>query len=113
MSKSELLQFCRFFKGESQNPFSFTHPLRFYIWMFEQRWVEETLAAQEKQAVSPFLSDALTCYMAAGLSDFENRDGVPVMLKAVLYDLFLKGNELPLNDEFKRFYASWKSKEVA
>lgn len=103
-----LLQFCRYFKGEGSNPFS-RPSLRFWIWEFEKQYVG---ASAETQQLSPFLQDALERYRRAGLTGFEKADGIPVFLKATLYMLFLKGNELPLNDEFYRFYDQWKKRKV-
>ena len=108
MSENPLLRFCRYYKGESTNPFP-DPSLRFWIWEFEKKYVDESLASED---LTPFLREALTAYRHAGLSDFRNTDGVSVLMKAVLYQLFLKGNELPLIDEFVRFYDEWKKKEV-
>lgn len=109
MKDNYLLRFCRYFKGEDSNPFP-PQTLRYWIWEFEKQYVNESA---ETRQLSPFLQDALTRYRRAGLSEFEKADGVPVFLKAVLYMLFLKGNELPLNNEFVRFYGEWKKQEVA
>ena len=108
--KSKLLKFCRYYKGEKENPFPVS--LRYWIWEFERRWVDDTLASAQSEEGTPFLSDSLSRYRVAGLEDFAVDDGVPLLLKATLYALFLKGNELPLNDEFRRFYGLWKNEEL-
>ena len=95
MKKNELIELCRYYKGEAQNPYKNGDKAAF--WECERTWVDMMLAE----------SDALVrCwdeYAAGGLADFEKHDGVPALLKALLYSRFvywLTGTA----SEFKTFY---------
>ena len=95
MEKNELIKSCRYYKGEDHNPYENGDEAAF--WEYERTWVDMMLAE----------SDALVRswdeYSASGLADFEKHDGVPALLKALLYSRFvywLTGTA----SEFKNFY---------
>ena len=41
MSKEDLIKFCRYFKGEAENPWK--DCIEEHLWEWEKKWVEFTL----------------------------------------------------------------------
>lgn len=107
MFTDELLKHCRYYHGEKENPYALS--LLYWVWEFEKKWVEESKHAE----VSPFFSEALSQLLRATGNSFDVGDGVPLYLRAAMFMLFLKGNELPRIEEFMKFYRDWKNGEVA
>ena len=77
--ETKYLQFCRFYKGEKECPFD---DFRDHIWEAEMLWVK----AHENNRLS--LECSLERYTMDGLIAFEMHDGVPISLKAVLYEKY-------------------------
>ena len=95
MKKDELIELCRYYKGESQNPYENGDMAAF--WEYERTWVDMMLTESDT------LVRCWDQYAADGLADFEQNDGVPTFLKALLYSRFvywLTGTPA----EFKTFY---------
>ena len=96
MNKREkLINGLRYYKGEPQNPYENGDAAAF--WEYERTWVDMMLA--ENDALVRCWDE----YTAGGLADFEKHDGVPALLKALLYSRFvywLTGTA----SEFKVFY---------
>ena len=92
MDKS-LLKSCRYYKGEPSNPYEGKDPNKAMLWSYEQ---------------SPADSGTLEDYEAYGLKSFNADDGVPISLKAFLFNRFMHwqgGNGMEADREgFKRFY---------
>jgi hypothetical protein len=109
MSKSKLLQFCRFFKGEAQNPFEGKVPEKAQLWNWEAAWVSFADAAfvDENCEKSQVLSFMIREFIDAGLSDFQSMDGRPATLKAFLFNRFSHWDE---GGDFKRWYVEKYSK---
>lgn len=102
MTKDELIKFCRYYKGEKDSPFDGGN--KSMLWFYERIWVFDTLEAYEKNA--DVFGDMLNEYVSVGLGSFQQADGVPVSLKAVLFNRYAKGcNSLQDSVEpFKKFY---------
>lgn len=104
MKHNELIKFCRYYKGQKEppddNPF----------FGYEKAWVELTEKAVEKEdaEAQELLSEYVLTYLRYGLQTFQQSDGVPATLKALLLDRYLHwlgGNGLKIDaDGFKRFY---------
>lgn len=95
MKKDVLIQLCRYYKGEPQNPYENGDKAAF--WGYERTWVDMMLTEDDA------LVRCWDEYAAGGLADFEKHDGVPALLKALLYSRFvywLTGTA----SEFKKFY---------
>lgn len=81
MTKNEqLLNACRYYKGESSNPFTKGNKATF--WEYEEKWIELTASN------SAILANAIDEYIGAGLSDFEIGDDTPLSLKAMLFNRY-------------------------
>lgn len=95
------LDFCRYYKGEEYCPDNLEGNAAMF-WTAEQKYAEEM-----KNEESDLLDSQLEDYMAAGLTNFNVGDGVPVYLKAGLFFLFGKynsGGMLEAAKDFSNFY---------
>ena len=72
MTRKELIRFCRYYKGEKENPFSIS-PV-WYIWNIEKEWVDKMII---NNAECQDLSLALNHYVSYGFKDFEKNDHIP------------------------------------
>lgn len=101
-NNNELLQFCRYYKGEDKCPFD-DDPNKAMLWDYEQIWVIEH--KRNKSELSNYQEECMHDYISHGLADFQNKDGIPISLKALLFNRY----ELPDNDTspFKRFYKKY------
>lgn len=102
-SNNPLLKSCRFYRGESSNPYEGTDANKAMMWSYEQMWVKSA-----ERGLSPADSETLEDYEAYGLKSFSSDDGVPLSLKAFLFNRFLHwqgGNGMEIDrDNFKQFY---------
>lgn len=78
MEKKDFLPFCRYYKGEKECP----KDTKASFWEYEKKWIEFSIDKDDT------LGDMLDEYIAAGLSEFEMRDGIPVTLKALLFNRY-------------------------
>lgn len=98
--KDALPSFCRFYKCEEKCPF--TDADKQIFWLCEKWWMEQTKLANDtgSERISPLVYE----YMNAGLSQFEKYDGVPITLKAVLFNRYCKYMERRDIQGFKEIY---------
>lgn len=103
MRTSELLKSCRFYRGETINPYEGADSNRALMWSLEQMWVKRA-----ERGLSPADSETLKDYEAFGLKSFSADDGVPLSFKAFLFNRFMHwqgGNGMKNDrDAFKQFY---------
>lgn len=92
--KKELIKKCRYYKGEEKCPKSLSHNGEM-IWFYELAWVNHELNGYDNRI-------DLGEYIGAGLRNFCGDDGVPMSLKALLFNRFMKwvGDV----EGFKKFY---------
>jgi hypothetical protein len=90
-----MVRFCRYYKGESECPHQNGEKAAF--WECEKAWVDLSLIE------SDLLVENMNEYRSAGLLDFEDGDGVPVLLKALLYNRYVYWSYGTPNG-FKDFY---------
>lgn len=95
MEKQDLLQFCKYYKGEEESPYQGTKNA---LWGFEKTWVAFSLNPEKG---FDYLSNCLNEYLSCGLRDFEKFDDTPITLKAVLFNRFEQWDE---GGDFKAFY---------
>ncbi|MCM1168312.1 MAG: hypothetical protein NC324_00055 [Bacteroides sp.] len=99
-TREDLIKCCRYYKDEKENPFNGGDEERF--WFYESIWVEHTLLQDG------FFDYCVDDYVADGLIDFNKDDGVPLTLKAVIYNRYqhwLGGYGLEIDrNGFKEFY---------
>ena len=94
-NRESMIAYCRYYRGEQENPHNGGDAAAF--WGIEKAWVDKSLAQSD---------DLVVCadeYAAAGLTDFETGDGVPALLKAILYNRFVYWTSGTPSD-FKSFY---------
>ena len=110
MKESDLLQYCRYYKGERKNPYEGKEQNKAMLWMYERAWIHDTMAVIARGHANVPESRNLDEYVAVGLSDFENADGVPITLKSLLFNRYAQGNMSSLADcvePFKKFYKQY------
>ena len=79
MKKEVFIQSCRYYKGEKENPYNGDTGM---FWTCEQSYVE--MSATQDDALVVCFNE----YNAHGLTKFEEKDGVPLLLKALLYNRY-------------------------
>lgn len=108
-SKKELLQFCRYYKGEKDNPFE-TSPRR-HIWAMEKEWYDDT--SDLSADMGNTMRDALERFISSGLDDIDKFDSTPLTLKAMLFALLEHWNEgIVTRESFTKFYHNWLSNNI-
>lgn len=104
MNKTDLIPFCRYYKGEKGNPFKTGNSALF--WEYEEKWIEFTLEAY-KENDSPILGTCINEYVSAGLGQFDMTDKAPATLKALLFNRYLHFTSYSIKEgaePFKKFY---------
>ena len=101
--KQELMEFCRFcrlYKGEKENPYK-GEQNKACLWSYERAWLLEFAKPQSR-----LLMSYLSQYTAVGLTCFSTHDGVPITLKALLFNRYARTHYSPYEaaESFKRFY---------
>lgn len=107
VNKEDLIQYCRYYKGERENPYEGKDQNKMMLWLYERTWVHDTMAVIARGDVNASESRNLDEYTAVGLAEFENADGVPITLKSLLFNRYAQGNMSSMMDcvePFKKFY---------
>ena len=99
-NKEDLIKFCRYFKGEAENPWK--DCIEALLWEWEKKWVEFTLKVYKGQQ-KMFLNEMLNEYIAVGLRTFNDTDDTPATLKALLFNRYLHLNKLPMKEGVESF----------
>lgn len=97
MEFNEALEKCRYYKGEARMPLGV--PSRF--WNYEANWVQSVVLHPDS------LRGLVADYEVAGLKDFSKDDGVPLSLKAVLYNRWQQWVGAWDMPGFKKWYQSY------
>lgn len=96
MEKKDYLPFCRYYKGEKENPYKSGNKALF--WDYERVWIDKSVDEKDDT-----LGDMLDEYIAYGLGEFEQMDNTPVTLKALLFNRY--SHWMGCNtDGFKKWY---------
>lgn len=90
-----LHSYCKYYKENSQQP---QHGDLLICWNTEKAWINRTLENHEDDIFG------LNSYIEAGLQNFQQYDGVPITLKAMLFSFYSKISERMDIEAFKRFY---------
>lgn len=104
-SKKELLQFCRYYKGEENCP----KDTNASFWDYEKYWVSISESPKENSDNFNVVSNWIDEYLHAGLGLFCNNDGVPITLKALLLNRYEHWQQT--YDGFKDWYMNTYKKE--
>lgn len=99
MQENDLLPFCRYYKGEKENPYDGTKGC---LWEYERVWINHYINEDIDYSYR-----LMTEYLDAGLSDFNNKDGVPITLKALLFNRYEHWNQC---GGFEEWYNKYYSK---
>lgn len=81
VDKTDQIQYCRYYKGEKRNPYSGDAAM---FWESEKWWLE-SFSDSEKELV---LQDAVAHFIRLGMEHFEDKDGTPMTLKAILFNRY-------------------------
>lgn len=106
MKNNELLKYCRYYRGEKDNPYSSKDNYSGYFWDYEKVWVEQT-ALCYKNDNTDFFDSMVEEYLHSGLAAFQQTDDTPVTLKALLYNRYSHWSGLPMLENaepFKNWY---------
>jgi len=97
---NDLIQVCRYFKGESEYPDAFKGSDASLIWFYEKRWLESVI--EKSKVLKLYLRE----YAMVGLTSFEAENMVPISLKALLFNRFAKeyNSMAGAVDDFKEWY---------
>ncbi len=100
MDKSDAIKFCRYYHGEDVCPFRDEE--RATLWKIERAWAERMIAVNTEM-----IEEAVSEYVAYGLGEFQMRDGVPISLKAFLFNRLTKYDERIDLEAFRQFYLKY------
>ena len=106
MKINKLIDLCRYYKGEDNNPFEGKDQNKAMFWFYEKYWVEQTLKIEkegENSHAVKYIGEMISDYQNAGLWNFEVFDHVPLALKALLFNRYNHWN-IGGTDGFKEFY---------
>lgn len=96
--KADLLKSCRFYDGKDDCGFP-SGSEEETLWAIERLWVNKTL---QKDVL--LIEAAVNDFLAYGLNTLERHDGIPVELKAVLFNRFTQYNERVDTSAFREYY---------
>ena len=98
--REKLMELCKSYKGEKENPYK-GEQNKACLWSYERAWLLE-FAKPHSRLLMSYLSQ----YTAVGLTCFSTHDGVPVTLKALLFNRYARTqySDYEAVESFKRFY---------
>ena len=82
MEERSFTDMCRYYKGETDCPFSGQNDKMF--WGYERWWVESFDDEEKKQV----LQNSIKRYIWCGLESFDESDGTPMSIKALLFNRY-------------------------
>ena len=93
------IQYCRYYHGEENCPENIKRlPAGEALWFYEKRWVDFNMEGEDFQL---WLDE----YNGYGMSDFSTDDGVPVSLKAILFNRYNNGGHVEVGGAcFRSWY---------
>lgn len=102
MTREELIGKCRYYGGEDANPFEDKDQNKGMLWFYEMSWVEDTLNGMD-------FAEQLGGYSANGLDQLAASDGVPMTLKARLFNRYGRDSYSMLEAaaSFRKFYRKY------
>ena len=105
MTNEDLISYCRYYKDEEQNPFDNIDQNKAMLWFYEMCFVTNG----QLSGFAEYISD----YNSVGLTSFAEDDGVPIELKALLFNRYAKTaySMMDAAEPFKKFYLEYYGKE--
>lgn len=103
--QEKYMQQCKYYKGEEECPHKGDKAL---LWEYERAWVDMSTSKEGKSLLMEYVGE----FNRAGMGQYEVNDGVPINLKALLYNRFIHwqggyGTSID-NASFKEWYTSYK-----
>lgn len=94
------MNFCRYYRGEAESPYKDGD--KTMCWDYERCWVKFN-TNKDKDTLARYIGE----YASVGLSLFSITDDIPVSLKALLFNRFVKGSNSMIDavEPFKKFYS--------
>lgn len=101
MDDEALIKYCRYYKGEEQNPFDNIDQDKAMLWFYEMCFVIHG----QRYDYDDYLSE----YDVVGLTSFAEDDGVPIEYKALLFNRYSKTaySMMAAAEPFKEFYLKY------
>lgn len=105
LNRDELINLCRYYRGQKQNPYENSNAdvNKEMLWFYESVWVRISLRRKELDG-DGILAEYLSDYISDGLGDFRAEDNIPITLKALLYNRFNKDSLSKDTTPFKTFF---------
>jgi hypothetical protein len=109
LEKDKLICLCRYYRGEKDNPYTQEGEdlNRGMLWFYEYAWVNHMLQKKENEG-NGSLSEYLSDYINAGLRDFRASDTIPITLKALIFNRYMRGSmdgdTKPFMNFFNKYY---------
>ncbi len=108
MNKKDLIQFCKYYKGEETNPFEgkgVELQDKAMLWFYEKEWIQLNFTNEGRELLAEYIND----YSTIGLSTFEMQSNTPASLKALLFNRHAKMSNSIFDDiePFKSFYRQY------
>lgn len=110
MENKDLLKFCRYYKGEKENPYDNEGQgeeqgetqNKALLWQYERAWIEANFSEDGKNMLMGYISE----YASVGLAMFELHDDIPVSYKALLFNRYARTaySIIYAAESFKKFY---------
>lgn len=102
MEKKDFIKFCRYYKGEKENPYDGIDQNKTMLWFYEKCWIDFNLSDNGRSTLADYIGD----YSFVGLSLFEMQDDTPASLKALLFNRYAKtaNSMIEAVEPFKKFY---------
>ena len=102
MEKKDFIKFCRYYKGEKENPYDGIDQNKTMLWFYEKCWIDFNLSDNGRSTLADYIGD----YSSVGLSLFETQDDTPASLKALLFNRYAKtaNSMIEAVEPFKKFY---------
>lgn len=103
MGKENLIDKCLYYGGEEVCPEAVAKAGRCYMWGYERDWATQEAHRDENG------ENALD-YISYGLKDFNADDGIPITLKALLFNRYFQWNSacsMGDKEDFKQWYLKY------
>lgn len=83
MKEADLLQYCRYYKGERENPYEGKDQNKSMLWFYEKMWVDMAGSNDPDSLLADYC-----LYLNRDLPELVNNDHAPMSLTALLYDRY-------------------------
>jgi hypothetical protein len=93
----------KYYKGEAENPFEEGDNDASLLWFYEYIWHHEN--EKNSEFLNMYVDEYRRCY----LENFEQNDGIPISLKALLFNRFAKQYDAMIFavEDFKKWYIQY------